>query len=889
MVDREAYIAAVSKDVASQNVGHVVTLIGDRSHPFWLRRQGLECVMESADDIYAITVFNRLFLPITKGYDEETALLAEWWLGRERKVAAPRRLLLLRPYIEQAARYADMPSRLLDAALGVFAIWTQQQNTLAGWSEIARINALLRQTFETAKPEVLVDSKILRSVLWAGNHDVMLAYAELASRLAVKPDQRSALHYIMANLVSYYDRSALRTTAQAVHSLDPHHPTAIHNLAQVCLAEGEDALAIAKLYEDIDHSLHPAHFVMTLDWLAQLCFEKGYKAKAQSLFAQLRAAEAEDDRRPMNWLQNQLLEQRDAFARHAKSGDPTLHGIAGELPSVFREPVERAIRIAEGDMTWKSGLTVSDIAEAYRQIRLEVEAIARPVDASKDCENAAQKMVSVARQYFEAHLAYIDVSPVPLAEKYGRIDLNRHRAVYLGLMSLAAAAAEIGLQSLLAGIAPNSMENCLKLLEYYVTGKLKLGCPDEALAKLRNFEPFEQCRPFVRRLRELCLLELGDVDAINRLLSASSHRRSEVFQIADRQEWAALERLEWSTAVEDPETTSAFDVSWPDGSVSSYEHIVPATRLASASGRRLTVRRGEILRGDKDRIMRPERLHYPIIYPSNIPGLIATGKRGVHISRPGQRKKISEPLLVLENFDALHHRNYYHWLVLVLPRLEYIRRAGLLNDRRVLIPDQLDGWMHATRRAIGISDDQVLVADLDTELELEDVQLISSVEFASPSLLRGLVDTILPPDEVADEKDSPYLFLSRRDQARRPLLNAEEIESIAHDIGFQVIAPETLPFVEQARLFRRAAGVAGPEGAAMANIIFCKQGVRTLSMANANDLFPTYNDLAAVMTLGHRKLGGAATKDDYNMEHIWASFWIDPKNAERDLRWVMGA
>jgi hypothetical protein len=56
-------------------------------------------------------------------------------------------------------------------------------------------------------------------------------------------------------------------------------------------------------------------------------------------------------------------------------------------------------------------------------------------------------------------------------------------------------------------------------------------------------------------------------------------------------------------------------------------------------------------------------------------------------------------------------------------------------------------------------------------------------------------------------------------------------------------------------------------------------------MLNENDLYPTYNDLATIMGLRHRKLAGKAELDDYGVNYLWAPYRIDPKLAKRDLCW----
>jgi hypothetical protein len=886
MEQRETYIRLVREAVDKQDVDAVVRLLEDAEFPYWLRREGSEIAMESTDDEFAVTAFNRLFLPIDKAIRGETLLLLEWWLKREVRVAATRRLTYLRAFLREAAGFADLPDRLYEAVLAVLAIWTQQANSLAGWSEAHRITALFLATYVETAPSRLVDPRILRAALWSGDLGLMKAFADVGVKAAETPEQRLMLHYIVGNLVTFSDITALRPLAEALYERDSHHPLAIHNLAEVYAAECRDAADIASLYLRIDEQLDPNQFRSTVNWMGQVCYNRGYKDIAARLFAMLPAGPANGSQ-DVSWPQKVL---QDKFSAAAAEGPPVDAGLLDlqDLPPILAQPLEQAARLAQGDMTWSAALTAEALEYEFRGIIERISAIPRTAPFLADFERAVHRMVKLSREYFEPYQYFIDVSPVPPAEKYGRMDMERLRIAYVGLNSIAASVAAMGLESILDGTPLRSMDRCLRLLDYYVGARLALGAPDEGLALLERFQPVELCRDFVRGLAEKCLLVKGKTSAAEALLTPDEQRRSVIYGITDRKRWSLAENLAWDIVVDDQQCHGQFEVTWTDGSVSSYDHSVPRVRLAMTRPGILTLRRGEILRGRRDLIVRPERAHYPCGYPDNIPDIVARGDRAVRLLRLPPPCKIAEPVVVLENFDALYHRNYYHWVVLLLARVNHVKTLGLIEGRRLVVPEGLSAWMQQSCRAIGVSADDILIAQSDVELRLTDALLISSVEFASPTLLRSLCTTLLTP--AVDEKEEPlHLYISRRDQTRRPLLNEPEIEAIARDLGFTIVLPETLPFIEQARLFRRADSVAGPEGAAFANTIFCKPGTRILGMLSENDLYPTYNDLATIMGLKHRKLTGKAELDDYGVNYLWAPYRIDPKLAKRDLCWSRDA
>ncbi len=68
----------------------------------------------------------------------------------------------------------------------------------------------------------------------------------------------------------------------------------------------------------------------------------------------------------------------------------------------------------------------------------------------------------------------------------------------------------------------------------------------------------------------------------------------------------------------------------------------------------------------------------------------------------------------------------------------------------------------------------------------------------------------------------------------RVMTNEAEVEALARRRGFQVVYPETLDFVEQARLFAGAAAIIGPSGSGMLNAIFAPAGAKVATLESFN-------------------------------------------------------
>lgn len=98
---------------------------------------------------------------------------------------------------------------------------------------------------------------------------------------------------------------------------------------------------------------------------------------------------------------------------------------------------------------------------------------------------------------------------------------------------------------------------------------------------------------------------------------------------------------------------------------------------------------------------------------------------------------------------------------------------------------------------------------------------------------------------------SPYIYLRRRGATRR-LTNQDAVEQVFAARGFRIVAPEVLSVREQLALFSRAKVLAGPTGAAMANMLFSPRGCRLLILAAAHRHSPFHYWLNMAEAAGHR-------------------------------------
>jgi capsular polysaccharide biosynthesis protein len=100
-------------------------------------------------------------------------------------------------------------------------------------------------------------------------------------------------------------------------------------------------------------------------------------------------------------------------------------------------------------------------------------------------------------------------------------------------------------------------------------------------------------------------------------------------------------------------------------------------------------------------------------------------------------------------------------------------------------------------------------------------------------------------------------------------------------LGFTVVAPETLSFAEQARLFAGAEAVVAPHGAALANAVFCRPGTRIVELFAPGYVNVCYWALANQVGLDYRYLLARGVADGTGRPT--ADLLVDPTALEATL------
>lgn len=171
--------------------------------------------------------------------------------------------------------------------------------------------------------------------------------------------------------------------------------------------------------------------------------------------------------------------------------------------------------------------------------------------------------------------------------------------------------------------------------------------------------------------------------------------------------------------------------------------------------------------------------------------------------------------------------NYYHWMVQILPGIDWAARTNRHGKLRLGVRPLLQ-WQRESLALLGLEGLPVLELDAAKQYRFPRAQfndfvrgeLTYAVSRAVAITLRRLAARV--PDDGAGQADA--IFVSRTDSPTRPLRNEEKLIGLMERLGIRVIIPGTLSVADQVRAFRAAKLVVGLHGAGMSNIAFCQPG-----------------------------------------------------------------
>ncbi len=492
------------------------------------------------------------------------------------------------------------------------------------------------------------------------------------------------------------------------------------------------------------------------------------------------------------------------------------------------------------------------------------------------------------------------VFPFEIGPAFGTLDGHRCRAQCLCVMQHLVALCRHALRRerpLLGAPSAAGLAMLLDLLRQQLDAQLAMKQADQAVADLEDAAARlgGLGHTALAALREQALLSAGRVDTLRAELEAAhagtgAPRGPETWPLREWDDWLHAEGVTAHALLHDEPLVGQFDVVDITGRVRSHAHEMVGTTLSLARVTDLRVRNVHLLIGTQGGVLKPHPWHLQMgEFPYPHPNVLARGAGGTVLRCAGLWKRLDEPLVVLANMDAPFHRNYYHWMVLTLARIQALMSRGILKTRKLLLPRELTGWMLSSLHDIGLDETRVRWYSAEDDLRLTDAVIASPSEFASATMVEGLRRALTQAAGLDPDVEAPgerLIYLARRGETRRPMVEAEQVINIAEELGFEIVAADSLSLLDQVRLFASARGIAGPPGAAFTNLMWAPPGTRVLTIFKQDINGPTFFDLSFLRGQHHRWLQARSIAGFESVSIVTSPFSVDVDLARRELQWV---
>lgn len=179
------------------------------------------------------------------------------------------------------------------------------------------------------------------------------------------------------------------------------------------------------------------------------------------------------------------------------------------------------------------------------------------------------------------------------------------------------------------------------------------------------------------------------------------------------------------------------------------------------------------------------------------------------------------------------HSNYWHWLHDTLGRYHLLELSGFKIDKYVLPPLEMP-FQRETVKMLGIPEDKILQLTPGDHLKAENL-ILPSVPFNAGTSVKWTVeylrDAFLKPKPNTNSRsDSERIYISREDASWRKVANEPKLMKLLDKKGFKKITLSSLTVQEQIDIFSKAKVIISPNGAGLANIMFCQPETKIIQL-----------------------------------------------------------
>lgn len=195
--------------------------------------------------------------------------------------------------------------------------------------------------------------------------------------------------------------------------------------------------------------------------------------------------------------------------------------------------------------------------------------------------------------------------------------------------------------------------------------------------------------------------------------------------------------------------------------------------------------------------------------------------------------------------------NYYHWMCQVLPRVDLLKKFGLLWESvdNIIVQKNQAKFILDSLSSLKIPTNKIHALQPNSCYQFEDLIIPCkpnrhvhlshwSVNFLRKTFLKSRTG---PQDNK--------IYISRNPKFGRSISNEEEILPYIEALGYKQIFLEGMPIKEQAELFNSASSIISCHGAALTNLVFCQPNTKVFELFNSSYFLPLYWNISNILKL----------------------------------------
>ncbi|MDB9807775.1 glycosyltransferase family 61 protein [Candidatus Pelagibacter sp.] len=212
----------------------------------------------------------------------------------------------------------------------------------------------------------------------------------------------------------------------------------------------------------------------------------------------------------------------------------------------------------------------------------------------------------------------------------------------------------------------------------------------------------------------------------------------------------------------------------------------------------------------------------------------------IYNGTPKFKKKINGKILCLTQ-GASGHKNYFHWLFDILPKIKLYSEIYDLKSLDYFYLSKLEEFQKKTLEILGLNKIKTLDADIYRHVEAKELfavehpwytqgHILEEAKNLPPWIIHWIRDSFLASAIEFDANEKIFIDRSESKFNHCQFQNNNEIVAFLISKGFSIYKIGQLSFEQQVYLFKKAKVIVGAHGAAFANLVFCSPKTKVIEI-----------------------------------------------------------